>query len=109
MKQDMSTLAQRADARKRFGWQCPQCGNHNWPNKPKCYFSGPPKSCGGVRPEDYQPPPKRMSIAARIRKAWDAIEEMDPDISTEQLAARVADEVGCDYGDVFDAIGGEQE
>lgn len=46
---------------------------------------------------------KHRPLAARVeavRTSWHIHEETDPDISTEQLLARVADDTGEDYGDV---------
>lgn len=40
----------------------------------------------------------------RILQAWDEAEEEFPDNSTEFLAAIVADRIGVEYSDVFDAL-----
>lgn len=39
-----------------------------------------------------------------ILEAWDRWEDSDPDMSTEQLFARVVDETGCDEGDIASAL-----
>jgi hypothetical protein len=40
----------------------------------------------------------------KILAAWDTIEEMDPDVSTERLFAMVADATGYDAGDISEAL-----
>lgn len=35
---------------------------------------------------------------------WDAIEELEPDISTERLWAMTMDAAGVDYNDVTEAL-----
>lgn len=42
--------------------------------------------------------------AEEIINAWDLFEEMDPDISTEQLFARIEADQGCDAGDICEAM-----
>lgn len=42
--------------------------------------------------------------AERITGIWNRIEEGEPDISTERLAAMTADQAGCGHGDVFEAL-----
>ena len=37
---------------------------------------------------------------SRVRASWEMHLEAEPDISTEQLLARVSDDTGEDYGDV---------
>ena len=43
---------------------------------------------------------RKMSIL----EAWDSIEAADPDISTEQLFARVEDATGANAGDIAEAL-----
>jgi len=40
----------------------------------------------------------------RIIETWEVIEEDEPDVSTEQLFARVAAICKCDDGDVAEAL-----
>ena len=47
----------------------------------------------------YIPEPKFEYI-----EVWEEIEESEPDISTERLAAMVADRCDCDVDDVFEAL-----
>ena len=44
---------------------------------------------------------------ARVKAAWDRIEDEEPDISTERLLMMVADDTGEDYGDVAALASGE--
>jgi hypothetical protein len=44
---------------------------------------------------------------ARVREAWDRIEDAEPDISTERLLMMVADDTEEDYGDVASLYHGE--
>jgi hypothetical protein len=48
--------------------------------------------------------PSLETRKAAINQAWERIEASDPDISTEQLIARVADETGEEYGDVASLV-----
>ena len=43
----------------------------------------------------------------RVQSAWNAIEDADPDISTERLLMMVAHDTGEDYGDVAALFDGE--
>lgn len=45
-----------------------------------------------------------IDLHKRIWEAWFAIEDGEPDISTEQLMQRVADQCNCDHGDVAEAL-----
>jgi hypothetical protein len=54
--------------------------------------------------------PKKRTLKqrqARVKEAWDWIEEAEPDISTERLLMMVADDTGEDYGDVACLYRGE--
>ena len=42
--------------------------------------------------------------ARAIRETWESIEDSEPDISTEQLLARVSELENCDDSDVAEAI-----
>lgn len=42
----------------------------------------------------------KMETAERIRKCWNEIEAVDPDISTEKLFALTAEAAGVEYGNV---------
>jgi hypothetical protein len=44
---------------------------------------------------------------AAVALAWNTLQETDPDLSTEQLIARVADITGEDAGDVAGLYFGE--
>ena len=48
--------------------------------------------------------PKMTKRRFEICRAWDEIESVEPDISTEQLFARVSDRTGADEGDIATAL-----
>lgn len=52
----------------------------------------------------YVPEPKFEYTDDDILEVWTEIEESEPDISTERLAAMVADRCDCDVDDVFEAL-----
>jgi hypothetical protein len=43
----------------------------------------------------------------RVQEAWERLEEADPEISTEMLLSRIAEETGEAYGDVPALVDGE--
>ena len=49
-------------------------------------------------------PASRKPTPAEVRAAWDAIEDNEPDISTERLAAMTADTLGIAADEVFDLL-----
>lgn len=52
----------------------------------------------------YVPEPKFEYTDEDILEVWEEIEESEPDISTERLAAMVADRCDCDVDDVLEAL-----
>nr|DAW57961.1 MAG TPA: Post-transcriptional regulator [Caudoviricetes sp.] len=50
--------------------------------------------------------PHNESDRALVQDIWDMFD--DDDISTERLASMVADELGLEYGDVFDFLRPEE-
>jgi len=51
--------------------------------------------------------PRLEARIAAVRAAWDRLTTADPEISTEMLLARIAEETGEDYGDVAALHDGE--
>lgn len=49
-------------------------------------------------------PKKKPKTTAEILRVYEMIESAQPDISTEQLLARTADQADVDYDDVVSAL-----
>lgn len=57
-----------------------------------------------TKQKKYIPEPEFEYTDDEILEVWKEIEENEPDISTERLAAMVADRCDCDVDDVFTAL-----